>query len=189
MTSLSDRKLWMTGSWLTGFNGFTMFRRIVSFLLCWKSCSEALWQDWLDQGSNVWPSTDRMCCLTSDPRTHADPLAAAAEGDYGSGWQMNSRLVWSKDQASSERCFKSTATYLFHMSDYGRSMRTKWKQTAVVWTPDHVYSCATSPRTKSIYRFKLCFRFQMFEAADIWKFTTTNCPILVTCFVFFIRIA
>lgn len=32
---------------------------------------------------------------------------------------MNSRPVWSKDQASSsEPCFKSAPTYLFHMSDY-----------------------------------------------------------------------
>ena len=114
---LSDRKLWITAKWLTGFYVFKTGFGVLS-----PSCSQALCQNWPDQGSNVCPSsTDRKCCLTynthththTHTNTHSDPLAAAAEGDYGSGWQMNSRLVWSKDQASSVHCFLNPRQHIY----------------------------------------------------------------------------
>lgn len=151
----------------------------VSFLLsCFKCCSEALRQERPDQGSNVWPSADRMCTHTL---THsAYPLAA--EGDYGSGWQMNSRLVWSKDQASSQHSFKSRTTYLFHVLDYGRSMGTKRKQNDPM-TQHLTDSAHTSQIISPNWSSAGLRPVQMFNIISVYKsnicFLTSECEVLV----------
>lgn len=119
---LSDGKIWIYVHLVTDFitltAGFCMLASsfccaiFIPKLLVWGTVAR-LAGSGIKRLTFYWQDVP-----TSDPHTHthSDPLGAAAEGDYGSGWWMNSRLVWSKDQASSECGFKSTATYLFHMN-------------------------------------------------------------------------